>query len=128
MENNQTGHVVPYLAEMFRYQAWIALGKIAHPVSQEVERNLEVAKQSIDLLAELEAKTQGNLSDDENKLIQAMLAELRMNYVDEAKKPDPVEDAGTKEEAATDGETVTASTAESGDTPGTEEAHEEKEN
>ena len=100
----QTGQVVPYLAEMFRYQAWVALGKIAHPVSQEVERNLEAAKQSIDLLAELDEKTKGNLSEDETKLLQGILTELRMNYVDEANRPDPEESAEGETAAVEAGE------------------------
>jgi hypothetical protein len=109
MTDVKTGRVVPYLTEMFRFQAWVALGKVAHPMSGEVERDLDGARAAIDLLTELETRTAGNRSDEESKLMQAVLTELRMNYVDEAKKPAPAEveagsedDAGAKAEAATD--------------------------
>jgi hypothetical protein len=69
------------------------LGKIASPVSGEVERNLEQAKVSIDMLAMLDEKTKGNLTDEEKKLLEKSLYELRMNYVDEAKK----DESGTQE-------------------------------
>jgi len=83
-----TGKVVPYVTEMFRFQAWVSLGKMANPVSGEVERNLAAARAAIDLLAELETKTEGNRSDDETKMLQGALTELRLNYLDEMKKGD----------------------------------------
>lgn len=83
----QTGTLIPYLTEMFRFQAWMALGKVANPVSGKVERDLKVAKQMIDLIGELETRTEGNRSTEENKMLQGVLTELRLNYMDEAKKP-----------------------------------------
>lgn len=65
--------------------AWMALGKVANPVTQKVERDLERAKETIDLLGVLEEKTQGNLHADESRLLQRMLYELRLNYVEELK-------------------------------------------
>jgi hypothetical protein len=59
------------------------LGKVVSPVSGKVERNLELARQTIDLLSMLEEKTRGNLSADEEKFLQHILYELRLNYVDE---------------------------------------------
>ena len=77
------------------------LGKVASPITGKVERSLEQAKATIDLLEMIKRKTEGNLVDDENKLIEHVLFELRMNYVDEVKKEksestsDPVdEEAG----------------------------------
>ena len=89
----KTGQAIPYFVEMLRFQAWIGLGKIVNPQSQEIDRNLEAARLAIDFLAELETKTDGNRSEPETKLLQSALTELRLNYVDEQKKPDqPVED------------------------------------
>jgi hypothetical protein len=114
-ETKQTGRVVPYLTEMFRFQAWVSLGKVAHPMSGEVERDLDGARGAIDLLSELETKTAGNRSDEESRLMQAVLTELRMNYVDEAKKPAP-----EAKDSAVEGETASDDVAEPTETPQTE--------
>jgi len=92
-EQVQTGTLIPYLTEMFRYQAWMAMGKVANPMSGEVERDLRVARQMIDLLGELESRTAGNRSDDETKMLQGALTELRLNYLEEMKKPEPQAEA-----------------------------------
>ena len=94
----KTGVLIPYIIEMFRFQTWMAMGKVANPVSGEIERNLDVARQMIDLLGELEVRTEGNRSEDETKLLQGVLTELRMNYLDESKKPE--EPAATSEESS----------------------------
>jgi hypothetical protein len=62
------------------------MGKIASPITGKVERNLDMAKNSIDLIGMLQTKTAGNLTQDEKKFIDHVLYELRLNYVDEAKK------------------------------------------
>ena len=70
------------------------LGKVMSPVSGKIERNLEAARYSIDMLEMLKHKTVGNLSDDESKLLEHILYQLRLNYIDEAKKgetPDQTE-------------------------------------
>ncbi|MFH2054960.1 MAG: DUF1844 domain-containing protein, partial [bacterium] len=65
------------------------------PLSGEVERNLEQAQGTINMMEMLQRRTAGNLTDDEKKLLDRLLYELRMNYVDEANTP--VEKAGTKD-------------------------------
>ena len=62
------------------------MGKIISPVTGKVERDLELARATIDIIAMLEAKMTGNLTDDEARLIGRVLSELRLNYVDETKK------------------------------------------
>ena len=62
------------------------MGKVASPLSGKIERDLTLAKVTIDMIEMLAEKTKGNLTDYEQKLIDHMLYELRMNYVDEAKK------------------------------------------
>lgn len=59
------------------------LGKVMNPVTNKIERNLEQAKQSIDMLEMLRDKTNGNLSPESERLIQQFLSDLRLNYVDE---------------------------------------------
>jgi len=62
------------------------MGKITNPFTGKIERNLEQAKVTIDMLEMLKEKTEGNLVEEENKLIGDTLATLQLNYVDEAKK------------------------------------------
>ena len=62
------------------------LGKVASPLTGAVERDLDVAKQTLDLLEMLQSKTAGNLTPDEKKLLEHVLYELRLNYLDEVKK------------------------------------------
>ena len=77
---------------MFQGAAWQHLGKVMNPATNEVERDLAQAKNTIDILGMLQAKTKGNLSDNEQKFLEHALYELRMNYVDEANKgPDEAE-------------------------------------
>ena len=63
------------------------MGKIASPMTGKIERNLDMAKSSIDMLGMVKEKTEGNLTDEEKQLIEHALYELRLNYVDELKKP-----------------------------------------
>ena len=66
--------------------AMVALGKLMNPVSGKIERNLEAARNTIDTLAALEARTRGNLESDEARVLTQVLTDLRLNYLDEAKK------------------------------------------
>ncbi len=58
------------------------LGKTLNPVTHKIEKSLEAAQATIDMLDMLEAKTKGNLSDAESKLLKGVLAELKLNYVE----------------------------------------------
>lgn len=58
-------------------------GDFPDPVTKKGERNLPAAKQTIDILSILKAKTEGNLDEEEKQLLEKMLYELRMRYVKE---------------------------------------------
>jgi hypothetical protein len=62
------------------------LGDFPDPVTKESRRNLAAAKQTIDILSILEAKTAGNLAEDEKQLLEGILYELRMRFVKEMTK------------------------------------------
>ena len=64
----------------------IALGKLMNPITRKVEVHLEAARDTIDTLAALEARTGDKLEPDERRVLQQAITELRMNYVDEVKK------------------------------------------
>jgi len=66
--------------------AMVALGKLMNPMSGKIERNLEGARNTIDTLAAIEARTRGNLESDEQRVLTQVLTDLRMNYLDEVKK------------------------------------------
>lgn len=63
-------------------QAAIALGVMPNPATQQIEANLNQAKLIIDTLAMIKEKTQGNLNPEEDSLIDNMLYDLRMQYVE----------------------------------------------
>ena len=102
------------IVTMFQGAALQYMGKVMNPVTQKVERDLAQAKNAIDILGMLETKTQGNLSDGENRMLEHILYELRMNYVDEVNK-DAVDD-GKTDDAAPDGESSEGEKAD-GDKP-----------
>jgi hypothetical protein len=59
----------------------IQLGEVQDPMTNQIEKNLSNAKQTIDLLGMLREKTKGNLTPDEEKLFENLLYDLRMRYV-----------------------------------------------
>jgi hypothetical protein len=63
-------------------QVLINLGLFDNPLTGKRQVDLEQAKYSIDLLQILQDKMQGNLTDEEAKLMSAILYDLRMRYVE----------------------------------------------
>ncbi len=66
-------------------QALFFLGKIPNPVSKKYEKDIEMAKYLIDTIDMLSKKTKGNLDENETKLIENILFDLRMAYISEKK-------------------------------------------
>ena len=64
----------------------MALGKLMNPVTRKIEVNLEGARDTIDTLEAIEARTRGNLEPDEARVLRQALTDLRLNYVEELKK------------------------------------------
>lgn len=63
-------------------QALVGLGQIAHPASGKAEIHFDEAKHFIDTLEMLEAKTAGNRTPEENRLLENLLHELRLGFVE----------------------------------------------
>lgn len=61
------------------------LGLLRIPGSEEVKKDLQAARQTIDLIAMLQDKTRGNLTDSEQKVITETLYQLRMTFVEASK-------------------------------------------
>jgi len=66
--------------------ALIHLGETAHPETGKAEKNLVLARQSMDLLSVLRDKTRGNLTAEEEKFFDSLLADLRLRYVEASKQ------------------------------------------
>lgn len=66
--------------------ALLHFGDFPDPVSNEKSRNLPAAKQTIEILDMLKDKTKGNLDENEQKLLEGILYELKMRYVTESEK------------------------------------------
>lgn len=61
--------------------ALVHLGDVPNPETNQKTVDLSQAKQNIDILAMLRDKTKGNLSQNEQILLDGMLGQLRMQYV-----------------------------------------------
>jgi hypothetical protein len=64
--------------------ALLHLGAIEDPATGKSDKNLPMAKQTIDILSMLEQKTAGNLTKDEENLLKNILYDLRIIYVKES--------------------------------------------
>jgi len=65
------------------HSALVHLAMVEDPSSGTKAKNLELAKQTIDVIAMLEEKTKGNLTEEESMMIKSLLYDLRMVYVKE---------------------------------------------
>lgn len=67
--------------------ALIHMGLAPDPMTGKAEKNLELAKQNIDILGLIQEKTRGNLSEDEKQLLESLLTEVRLRFVEASRKP-----------------------------------------
>ena len=65
--------------------AAVHFGDVADPATGQTQANLPAASQMIDILAMLQDKTHGNLDADETDLVETLLYELRMRFVEASK-------------------------------------------
>ena len=63
--------------------ALLQLGAIEDPTTGTKNKNLPMAKQTIDILSMMQEKTAGNLSEEEENLLKNILYDLRLMYVKE---------------------------------------------
>jgi hypothetical protein len=85
MEEGYAGIDFPTLIMSFASAAMISMGKIPDPATGQISKTLPLAQQNISIISLLKEKTKGNLSKEEEALIENILYELRLSYV-EAKK------------------------------------------
>ena len=61
--------------------ALVHLGVIEDPTTGKTVKNLSIGKQTVDMLRMLQEKTRGNLTEEEGKLLQGILYDLKIAYV-----------------------------------------------
>jgi hypothetical protein len=61
--------------------ALVHLGIIDDPTTGQRTKNLPLGKQTVDMLRMLQEKTRGNLTEEEDKLLQGILYDLKIAYV-----------------------------------------------
>ena len=86
---DQFKNIDPYFFQLvlsLQAASWQQMGKTTSPLTGKIERDLQMAQNSIDMLSMIEEKTKGNLSEEEDKLLGHILYELRLNFVEETKK------------------------------------------
>jgi hypothetical protein len=71
----------PTLIMSFASAAMIGMGAVPDPLTGAVSRDLDVAKQNIDIISLLKDKTRGNLTRDEEALLDNILYELRIVFI-----------------------------------------------
>lgn len=88
------------LLTMLATEALVALGLVPHPVTGQPQVHREQAKYLIDMLDVLRAKTQGNLTPGEQQLIESLLHQLRLAFIEtgNAAAATPAADVQAKQE------------------------------
>ncbi len=125
--SNSETHLFQYLVVMFQNLAMQQMGKLINPVTGKLEQDLQQARITIDMVQMIKEKTAGNLKLEEQRLIDKIMLELQMNYVDEAKRieEEPEEKASEKEDEGGDDEGAKAVSddagSESNEEPGDDE-------
>jgi len=66
----------------FASAAMISMGRIPDPATGQVGNDPVLARQNIHIIAMLQEKTRGNLSGDEERLMENILYELRMSFIE----------------------------------------------
>ncbi len=86
MAEDKNTHMFLSLIYMFQMQTMVQMGKLANPMTQKIEQEMEAAQVTIDMLDMLKEKTKGNLSEEESKFLDQSLADLKLNFVEEKSK------------------------------------------
>ena len=68
------------------------MGLVENPITKKLEKDMRLAKHTIDMLDMLKKKTKGNLRKEEEKLLSELLYDLRMKYVKAKGKGEYVEE------------------------------------
>ena len=94
MDENKNMQLFMGLCTSLVTQAWMQLGKIKNPMTDKIEADINAASLTIDMLCMLKDKTKGNISDEEAKILDQSISELKMNYImsKEKEEEEPTKD------------------------------------
>ncbi len=81
--NDRNEYLFHHLVAMFQTLALQQLGKLVNPITGKMERDLQQARITIDMLQMIKDRTTGNLEQSERMILERALLELQMNFVDE---------------------------------------------
>jgi len=70
------------LIQSLASSAWIQLGKQLNPVTRKAECNLQEAALTIDIIEMLHSKTAGNRNENESRIMEKMLSDLKTNFIE----------------------------------------------
>ena len=84
--NDTNQLLLTQLILMFQTAAFQQMGKLKNPLTDKIERDLQQAQISIDMIEMLHEKMKNNLSSNEERFFTDVLRELKLNYVDEVTK------------------------------------------
>lgn len=115
MDNNgmsKHDHVLAGLVFSLQAAAMQQLGKIQNPMTGEIDKDLDQAKGTIDILDMLKTKCRADTPEDLLRMMDSAVMDLQLNYMDESKKSS---DSSEDEETAT--EETDEATAEAEDSP-----------
>ncbi len=85
--DEESGISFPAFVLSLAHTAAVHFGDIPDPLTgQKVEGNLAAAQQMIDILSLMELKTRGNLTAEERQLLEQVLFELRLRFVEATKQ------------------------------------------
>lgn len=86
MEKDKSSELFVALVYSLQMQAMMNLGKIKNPMTEVIEKNLEAASVSIDMIEMLLNKSKEGFTEEEKKVLKHIVSDLRLNYVNESGK------------------------------------------
>lgn len=88
-EEQEAPHGISFmeLVSVFFNQGAMALGAMPHPMTGQVYVSFEAAQESISILELLKEKTRGNLDDQEDRALTALIDELKIAFVHAVRDP-----------------------------------------
>ena len=99
-EMSKHDHILAGLGFSLQAAAMQQLGKIQNPMTGEIEKDLEQARSTIDLLDMLKNKCRTGTPEDLLRMIDGAVMDLQLNYTDEVKKSAAQTDASAESDEA----------------------------
>jgi len=86
MDKEKSSELFVALVYSLQMQAMMNLGKIKNPMTEVIEKNLEAASVSIEMIDMLLTKAKEGFTEEEKKVLEHIVSDLRLNYVNESGK------------------------------------------